>query len=122
MKWHFYDKNTGAFLGHSFSGPEEFLAANSPANALAIEAAEYDPSLKRLNRDTRQLEDWSPPAVDQEELLRKTRIARARRRIADLESKQARAIREISLGYDGAGERLQSIDDEIASLRTDLNG
>lgn len=37
-----------------------------------------------------------------------------------LEAKGARAQREFSLGYDGAQQRLQLIDDEITKLRAQM--
>ncbi|HET8685171.1 MAG TPA: hypothetical protein VFM18_00745 [Methanosarcina sp.] len=41
-------------------------------------------------------------------------------KIAELEAKQPRALREAALGYDGATDRLKSIDDEISALRAEL--
>ena len=42
--------------------------------------------------------------------------------ITQLEAKQPRAVREMLLGIEGAKERLQALDDEIAALRAQLNG
>lgn len=42
------------------------------------------------------------------------------RQIAQLETRQARALREAALGQPGAAARLQAIDDEIATLRGQL--
>lgn len=43
-----------------------------------------------------------------------------KQQIAELESKQARALRELALDIEGSRERLQSIDKQIQELRTQL--
>lgn len=41
-------------------------------------------------------------------------------KIAELEAKQPRALREAALGYGGATDRLKAIDEEISALRADI--
>lgn len=70
-------------------------------------AHEWDPGTKR----------WRLAALEQ---ARQLRGANALAQINALESKGLRAQRELALGYDGAKQRLQVIDDQIAALRGDL--
>jgi hypothetical protein len=115
MMWHFFDKDTGHYLGRRFEGPLATLKDNTPSNAIAVAANGYDPTRKRWEGG--ELKDYEPIPVQDN----RTQLA-IRSRIRLLETKQLRALREIALGYDGAPVRLQQIDNEITQLRTQLNG
>lgn len=135
--WHFYDLETGRLLGKTLSGPDaSVLASNTPAGAGAVEG-HYDPLSQRVELATGAVIDYQPPQpsedhewVDRRWRLKKDAAAReirrraARKAIDAVEWKQARAVREalISVLPDGpAKQRLQQIDDEIATLRSDLS-
>lgn len=102
--WHFFDQ-AGQFNGRSFSGPEEHLAANTPEGCEAVSS------------DT-----FTPQAVETGVMFSaaERRRLHAQALIEGLEAKQPRALRELALGYDGAKERLDAIDAQIAALRADL--
>lgn len=57
----------------------------------------------------------SPHAVEKHQ-----RRVNARAEIRMLELQQCRALREAALGFSGAVDRLRSIDERIAVLRSDL--
>lgn len=81
--------------------PEEFVPASPmPSHEWSTEERRFVPKDSALRRDAAAL------------------------RIRDLESRQARALREHLLGIGDAADlqqRLQAIDDEIATLRADLS-
>ena len=99
--WHFYDSQTGEPTHRSYAGPERHLEENTPPGCEAREDA--------------------PPAaveqpVDAQAMTRRILLAR----IHAIEATQDRALREERLGYDGAKQRLQDIDDQIVALRAQL--
>ena len=129
--WSFYDRQTGLLTGCTFTGRKASLDLNLKAGQGAIEG-DHDHLSRKVNLDTGELEDYVPPAPDEhhawnEEQKRwvlkpAVQEARAKRvqaltQIAQLEARQPRALREMALGHEGATQRLQAIEDQIASLR-----
>lgn len=135
--WHFYDKATGMFTGRTFSAPDDSnLSHNTPEGHGAHCAKEHiDHLCHRLDLVSgeiipHQLIQPSPDHTleDGKWVVDHKRIARRRERetrlarIAALEKKLPRALLEHALGYDGALQRLRDIDNELISLRGELNG
>lgn len=136
MTWSFFRVSDGTVLPGVFSGPERFLKANTPPDCEAIKGA-HDPKNRRVNLKTRDVEPYQPSAPDEDHewnadlelwvlnpdvVAIRSRKAAALARIQDLESKQLRAVRELSLDATDAiaQKKLRDIDDEIALLRKDL--
>lgn len=134
QKWHFYSLATGLFSPRAFFGPARALEANTP-DGYAAHSGQVDCNSQRMDLDTFTVVDYQPPqpspnhvwrarrwvlSDEASELISRVGIARAR--IRDLEARQARAVREATLGHDGASDRLKAIDDEIAQLRQVING
>ena len=131
--WHFYDLATGLFSGRSFSASDEaWLKDNLPDGHGVYEAARIDHLSQRVNLISGEVVDYQPPQPSHDHewnesakrwQLSKTAVARieALQRIQMLEAKQLRALREFALGYDGAKQRLQALDDEMAVLRRDVS-
>lgn len=136
--YHEFNSETGIFTGRSFTtntqNAEEFSLANAEQGCSVI-AGHFDSMCQRVDVATGDVVDWQPPQPSSEHewdtvtrrwrlteqaKTRVERIEQARTRILNLESGQHRAIRETMLGYDGAKNRLQAIDDEIAQLRKQL--
>ncbi len=141
---HFYDAVTGIFNGvsFSFSGPTRILHANTPKGCGAYEG-EVDHLSQRFDLESGRLIDYVPPRPDAdydwnentkrwarraEAVNREQQLAAAMGRIAELEYRQLRAMRENALkpnekDRDGktAKDRIQAIDDEIAALRVQIN-
>lgn len=131
----FYDRQTGAIHQRRFSTNDESqLEANTPENHEAI-GGHHDHLSKRVDIETGEVVEYQPqaPSADHEwngEAMRwqlgaaaagkQARNAAARQRIAQLENSQHRHVREHCLGIAGAAERLKAIDDEIFSLRSQL--
>jgi hypothetical protein len=95
----FVRRDTGAVVG-IFSGSADQVARNTPLNCLAMEGHQPLPVA----------ED------DRAALLRRHVVTQ----IAAIEARQARAVREAALGQPGAAQRLQDIDDQITTLREQL--
>lgn len=149
----FYHKETGLLTGNQLIvSDNDMLAANTPANHIAIDG-HYDnlsqkvdianPTfLETTGMDGEAVQtpvysviDYQPPqpSTDHEwndETKRWqlsaaaagkiNRSNAARIRISQLEVSQHRHVREHCLGIAGAAERLKAIDDEIFSLRSQL--
>lgn len=131
----FYHAETGALHHKRFTTNDKTqLAANTPEDHEVIEG-HHDHLSKRVDVETGEVIDCQPPApsADHEwngEAKRwqlgaaaagkQARNAAARQRIAQLENAQHRHVREHCLGVAGAAERLKAIDDEIFSLRSQL--
>lgn len=115
---------------------ERQLAANTPADHVAIEAV-LDHLSQRvdLTGETPAVVDYQPPApstdhewnaetkrwqLKPEVAQRQAERERAFAKIRALESSQPRAVREAVLGQAGAVERLAAIDKQIAELRKDF--
>ena len=75
--WSFYARDTGAFVGGRFSGPDQWLPANTPAGCTAIEG-EFDPALWRVDVSTGEVVGWTAP-VDLDALGRQARAERDQR-------------------------------------------
>lgn len=147
---HFYDLESGIFTGVEFSffGREEVLTANTPPGCGVYEG-ETDYLSQRVDVESKHLVDYQPPApgddhewihddeqgnrvrrwaLKPEAAERIARRAAAIDRIAQLERKQERALREHALGIvptdddRAAGAlTLQEIQDEIAEQRAIIN-
>lgn len=129
----FYSAATGLYLGIEFTGSEGDIAANAPAESVAVDAVQF-PHTKRLVDGV--LIDYQPPApspdyewndTDKRWRLsaaaeqRNGRRSRAQAEIDALEARQPRALREAALNLPGARERLQAIEDQIIALRAIVN-
>lgn len=55
-------------------------------------------------------------------IIKETRTVELKREIESLELEQARPLRELALGMEGARERLEAIEAQIEILRTELAG
>lgn len=147
--WSVCNSIDGLFTGQFISGPSSALEANLPITMRAVEGR-YDHICQRLDLETGAVIDHQPPqpnedyewraensaSVDRvgqrwrwlkkpEVLEIEQRRAQAVARISDLERRQARIMRELTLdpatiGEDGKTpvERLRAIDQEIAALRS----
>lgn len=131
----FYSAQTGEFIRGDLTVPawesDEAIAANTPAGLVAIEGR-FSPETHVFDIATgrvlerrasapssehewdEELQRWRPNAAA---LARRLSRELAIARIAELEAKQPRALREVALGDPDARRRLQAIEDEIASLR-----
>jgi hypothetical protein len=122
-RWSFYDLQTGEFTGRQMTAPDDKdLKRNTPSGWGAIEGA-YDPNAYRVDLVNGVVVDWVNAARIEAQVRRES-VLNAQARIAELETKQQRVIREASLRPNERGEdgkqprdRLQEIDDEIAALR-----
>lgn len=106
----------GRFVSHLECKPEQ-LDGNLLAlgnDFVAIEGT-IDPATKRFDVDTQQVVDILDVETDES-----GKRASVMARILELEQKQARAMREHTLGREGALDRLILIDQEIESLRAYL--
>lgn len=139
----FYHSETGLFHQSMLTcADEEQAARNTPAGYVHI-AGVFDPLSQRVDIETGNVVDWQPaqPSADHtwdtttrrwvlsaSAAERERKRVRARARIAELEAKQARAVREHLLGIEPSeADRargaltLREIDQEIARLRADLH-
>ncbi|MGP8033150.1 MAG: hypothetical protein ACLPQ6_03310 [Steroidobacteraceae bacterium] len=137
----FYHCETGAVHAQRFSTDldpvhhphlfRQLIAANTPADHVAIEAA-LDREAQRMNVATGELVAYQPPAPSTAHewdtaskrwtLTAAATAAQAARstalaKIRALEGSQGRAVREAALGVPGAVDRLRSLDERIAALR-----
>lgn len=138
-----YDATTGDLL-YRFNGSDSQLDANKPEGCGFIKG-EYDGLSQRVDPSTGQVVDYQPPAPDDDhewihddedgnrvrrwvlkaEVAERRAIkAAALQRIAELERKQERAMREHVLGIELTEEdiaagamTLQQIEDAIAEQR-----
>ena len=121
MRWSFYDLTTGEFTGRQFSSPyaKDLLIPDG----YGAKEGSHDPLLFRVDLKTKEVVEWVNE--DRKVAIEKAeQVSGAVARIAELEQKQLRAMRENVLrpsdtDPDGksARERLAAIDDEIAALR-----
>jgi hypothetical protein len=126
-RWSFFDLSTGEFRGRRFSAPDDRdLQRNTPTGCGTMEGS-YDPISQRVDLDTGRVVEWENTKLVDAKARRDASLG-ARVRIKQLEDQQGRIIREDVLRPDERAdgklprERLQEIDDEIASLRVMLNG
>jgi hypothetical protein len=111
-----------------YSGPRHGVLLNQPHGCLAAEVSpEIDPATHRVNPATRTVERRPQQDIDAEQAQAAAAEAAAsvKRQIVDLEQKQARALREHTIGRGGTPaelrKRLEDIDDQITALRAQLN-
>jgi hypothetical protein len=132
----FYHQDTGLFHGRTLmTSDPKMIAPNTPPGHVAIEGDHFDPVSQRVDVASGQVVDRLPPqpSVDHEwnssarrwqikpEIVAEEEARRvALERIRYLELKALRALREHALGQATAVDRLKSIDDEIAQLRSSL--
>lgn len=146
--WHFYRLDDGLFDGRTFvsSDPSAIDANTPPGHGVKRDVLDWQS--QRVDISTGQLVDYQPPAPDDdhewlhddangnrvrrwalkpEAAERRARRAAALARIAELERKQERALREHLLGIVPTEEdraagamTLQEIQDEIAGLRLEV--
>jgi hypothetical protein len=130
----FYHKDTGLFHGRNLmTDNPDLIAPNTPRDHIALEGDNFDILSQRVDVATGLVVDWLPPQPSPEHewntAIRRWQIKpevvaikEARRnaleRIRFLELKALRALREHALGQAAAKDRLKTIDDEIAQLRT----
>lgn len=129
--WTFYRLDTGKLVATFASTSDADLPRNTPPGCSAVEG-EWNLETHRVDLATGQPLAWRPPrpsighdwndADGRWQLSPRAQRLAAMQRIAELEARQPRAIREAILDpFDnGARERLQAIDTEIMNLRADL--
>jgi hypothetical protein len=132
----FYHAATGLFHPASLTVSDEtVIALNTPPDHAVMEGA-HDHLSRRVDVATGEVVDYQPPTPSADHawdanlkrwVLDPVAQERAARRqglqgmIQHLERNvQPRALRELALGQDGARERVQKLEDEIAALRRDL--
>jgi hypothetical protein len=137
-RWHFYDLQTGLFIGRSHGGDERSLALNMPEGVGAMEHV-ADWQSQRVDLETGELVDWQPPPPSSDhEWIEATRrwerkadlvaqeveSGKAAAAIESAERQQARAVREALLDLlpkdHPARERLAAADEAIAAERRKL--
>jgi hypothetical protein len=132
----FYHKDTGLFHGrHLMTDDPNLVAPNTPSDHIAIEGDHFDALSQRIDVATGMVIDRLPPQPSPEHewntgarrwqlkpdvLAIQNARQNALERIRILELKALRALREHALGQAAAIERLKTIEDEIAQLRTVL--
>lgn len=132
--WSIYRESDGAFTGRQYGATSaEDLADNLPEGCAAIEG-QFDHTCQRVDKATGAVIDFIPPSpgADYEwnADLRRYRLTaaaeqainadrQARAVIAEQESRQLRAIRELLLNPNDAGamQRLRDIDSAISAAR-----
>lgn len=119
--WSFADEKTGEFTGQQFSGPDEHLPANLPPGTVAVEGT-HDPLTTRYNLQSETVEEFASPQAQR--LERERNRERLDNRLAELESRTLRALRELAINpNDGqARQRLIELDQQAAGLRERVRG
>lgn len=131
-----YDLATGAIVACVTA--ERGRGAVAPPGCGVVQGR-HDGRCRRVNLQTGEVEAFQPEKPDddhewdaateewklpQSVVFRRAAIASAHRQIADLEARQARAIREHAIGRGGTPaqlkKRLEDIDDQITALRAQL--
>lgn len=131
----FYHKDTGFLNGaHLTASDEEAVILNTPVDHIAIEG-HHDSMSKKVDITTGEIVEHKPPApsddhewhdeskrwklkVDVQDKIDKRVVTMMK--IARLETKQPRAIREMLLSGNVQKERLLDIENQIIELRKDL--
>lgn len=126
MKYSEFRLDSGVFTGRRF-GASNIKLLKIPAGA-GLVPGEFDPKTQRVDVDALKDGDgpsgfviaYAPPRDVQSETRQRRRMAR--QRIDRLERAQRRPVRELLIDPNNAAakQRLAEIDDEIASLRSDL--
>lgn len=122
--WSFYDLETGEFTGRVYSSPSvDDIAINTPKGCGAVEGR-HDRLSHRVDPSTKEIIAWTDTSLIESQSRRQAADS-ARAQISELERSQIRAMREEilrpnDLDQDGKTprDRLQAIDDQIASLRS----
>lgn len=124
--WSFFVPATGEFATQRYSAPDaRDLDKNTPVGLQAIEGT-FDPLTQRVENGV--VVEWENQKLADVNSRREAEVA-ARAMIAALEARQIRAMREDRLRPNDRDpsdnrtprEKLQAIDDEIASLRAVIN-
>jgi hypothetical protein len=122
----YFDPFSGRIVAR-YTGPRLAAEVNRPVGCLAAESTEdIDATTHRVNVLTRTVERKPQHEVDAERAQRDAADTEAstKRLILDLERKQARAVREHTIGRGGTPaelrKRLEDIDDQIIALRATL--
>lgn len=112
--WSFYNQETGELSGRTFTGPEKAIAANTPIGLVAIEGSHNHLTMRVQDGAVVKRESQLP----EHENLRALVLAR----IAGLESKGLRAMRELALTPNSTKARdvLTAINSQIATLRESI--
>jgi hypothetical protein len=132
----FYHNDTGLFDGRNLmTDSPDLIAPNTPRDYVAIEGDNFDLLSRRVDVATGLVVDRLPPQPSPDHewntAIRRWQLKpevvaledarrNAPERIRFLELKALRALREHALGQAAAIERLKTIDDEIAQVRTVL--
>lgn len=127
--WYFASEIDGILTGESFSASKiERLEGNIPRGCVAIEGV-TDWMSQRVDVKTMELVDYQPPQPDDghdwnevskrwekraDVIAAEMESEEALRRIAEIERRQQRRIRELLAAEDPA---LKAMDDEVAALR-----
>lgn len=130
-RWHFYNGD-GVISSHYFSATNDRdLQLNTPDGWLPIEGT-FDPCSQCVDVASGLVVDYRPEAPSdnhswneksrrwekrQDVIEREIRAVAARKRIAELESRQHRRVREL---LEASDPLLKAISSEIASLRDSL--
>lgn len=136
--WSFYSPDSGQFLGRTYSGSAQSLAANTPIGTVAIEG-DFDQATERVDVETGKIVTHRPPAPEDtlhstwtwHDVLRRhvpvlkfegqrlDLVARIGARIVALEGATDRALRDLILGGPPgpSRDRLQLIEDQVRPLR-----
>lgn len=115
-----YRLEDGLFVGQLTADEEHARLNTQPGHALML--GKYDPNTQRMNVATGEVETFVPSPPSDDETKRQARQA-ALLEIYQLEAKQLRPQRELSLNPEstGARDRLQTIESRIIELRQVLN-
>lgn len=127
---------TGLFTGRTYGGLPKALEANTPPGCGAIEGR-WSQDCHRVDLDSGAIVDYRPPPPDDlhiwdyarrryvlkpEERQRRRLHRAAVARIRELELRQARPLRELTIDPDNreARRRVNDIDQEIEAMRADV--
>lgn len=79
--WSFFAASTGMLTGQRFTGPRDALEANTPAGCESVAGA-FDYLSQRVDLESGEVVDWTPPAPADDELQTWSWDAARRRWIA----------------------------------------
>lgn len=111
----FYDPKTGLFTGRMFIGPARTVELNTPSGCKAM-PGKYDHRSQRVDLETGEVVAYEAPPDP------RARRRKVRQRIASLERRQLRPLRELALNPEDSDTRarLAALDGEIAKQREQL--
>jgi hypothetical protein len=119
----FHHKETGIFNGVVRMCDEATLALDAPEADHVVIEGHHDHLTKRVDVATGEVIDYTPPQPSKAQAAAADKINRnnaARARILQLEASQHRHVREHCLGISSAADELRKIDEEIFSLRSQV--